>query len=111
VEQRRCAVCQVPHTRWRDQAHTMPASYCHECHARHMRDTRPKHTKLSKTQRRRANARAYANTYQRRGKLAPMPCEKCGIEETVKHHDDYRKPLAVRWFCRPCHRAHHSSLG
>lgn len=51
-------------------------------------------------------ARAYANVYQRRGKLVPQPCEVCGSAEVEKHHDDYRKPLQVTWFCRQHHLDH-----
>ena len=77
--------------------------YCRACHAEHMRLTRPKHRDLPEGARRAANARAYANTYQRRGKLAPAPCERCGSLAVQKHHDDYGRPLQVRWLCRPCH--------
>ena len=44
------------------------------------------------------------------GKLIKQPCEKCGDEKTQAHHDDYSKPLDVRWLCDPCHRAHHTEL-
>ena len=44
-----------------------------------------------------------------RGKLTKMPCEKCGATETVyAHHDDYNKPLEVRWLCVDCHFDWHS---
>lgn len=44
----------------------------------------------------------------RDGKLTKMPCEVCGVKEPVQaHHDDYSKPLDVRWLCVPCHAAHH----
>ena len=38
------------------------------------------------------------------GKLVKTPCELCGNEKVVAHHDDYSKPLEVRWVCRHCHR-------
>ena len=41
-----------------------------------------------------------------RGDLVPQPCEVCGIQPTHAHHDDYTKPLEVRWFCR----RHHGEL-
>lgn len=57
-----------------------------------------------------ANARAYANTYQRRGKLIPQPCCICGsMEGLEKHHEDYTKPLNVIWYCREHHIAHHGT--
>jgi hypothetical protein len=71
-----------------------------------MREHRPKHSELPPQARQRANTRAYANVYQQRGKLIPKPCEECGAI-AQKHHDDYRKPLKVRWLCREHHLAHH----
>jgi hypothetical protein len=68
-----------------------------------MRENRPRHSELPDDQRRKANARAYANVYQRRGILKPEPCVKCGSDKAEKHHDDYSQPLAVTWICRPCH--------
>jgi hypothetical protein len=41
-------------------------------------------------------------------RLSPLPCETCGNpDKTVAHHDDYNKPLEIRWLCRTCHRAWH----
>lgn len=37
----------------------------------------------------------------------PNRCE-CGKEEPLDgHHDDYRRPLDVRWLCHDCHRRAH----
>lgn len=44
------------------------------------------------------------------GKLARKPCETCANPETEAHHDDYSKPLDVRWFCVKHHAAHHVAL-
>jgi len=81
--------------------------YCLKCHAAYMRAHRPKFSEMTPEQRQRSTSRAYANVYQHRGKLQPQPCEACGAMEAQKHHDDYSKPLAVRWFCRHCHLKHH----
>ena len=50
---------------------------------------------------------AVARAVLRRG-----PCEACGATVGVDaHHDDYAKPLDVRWLCRPHHIAHHREQG
>lgn len=45
-------------------------------------------------------------------------CSVCGAPDSRQpgnrslvqaHHDDYSKPLEVRWLCRPCHVAHHNA--
>ena len=44
------------------------------------------------------------------GKLARFPCEICGLEETEAHHDDYSKPLDVRFLCVRHHNEHHVEM-
>ena len=73
-----------------------------------MREWRKTHP-LTPEQKRRSNARSYANVYERRGILVKEPCEVCGSHETEKHHDDYDKPLEVRWLCRQHHLEHHNA--
>ena len=44
----------------------------------------------------------------KRGGLKRCPCEVCGTTVRVQaHHDDYSKPLDVRWLCFAHHREHH----
>jgi len=76
--------------------------WCNDCHVEYMRDIRPNHSELTDEQRKRANARSYANVYKNRGKLIQGNCEKCGSPDSQMHHDDYDKPLEVTWLCRDC---------
>lgn len=43
--------------------------------------------------------------------LNKTPCEVCGSSEVEAHHDNYDKPLDVRWLCLTHHRARHKELG
>lgn len=45
------------------------------------------------------------------GKLKRGFCEICDDFVVEAHHDDYSKPLEVRWFCRLHHRKHDVSTG
>lgn len=54
------------------------------------------------------SAVASAVKYQ---KLLAEPCEVCGSLKTVAHHDDYNKPLIVRWLCQPHHVEWHQLNG
>lgn len=46
----------------------------------------------------------------RDGRLVPCACEVCGNLDVQAHHDDYSKPLEVRWLCFVHHRAHHGQV-
>lgn len=46
------------------------------------------------------------------GNLIKEPCEVCGSEENIHaHHDDYLKPLNVRWLCAAHHSQWHKENG
>ena len=46
------------------------------------------------------------------GKLHKEPCQKCGSEDNPHaHHDDYAKPLNIRWLCAGCHSQWHKIHG
>ena len=52
--------------------------------------------------------RKYTETCINIGILIKQPCEVCGTNEEVEaHHDDYYKPLDIRWLCRGHHLDHH----
>lgn len=46
----------------------------------------------------------------RDGKIVRQPCEVCGSERSHGHHDDYSKPLEVRWLCAVHHAEQHRRI-
>ena len=42
------------------------------------------------------------------GRMQRQPCEVCSAGKAHAHHDDYSKPLEVRWLCPKHHREHHA---
>lgn len=55
-----------------------------------------------------------ANTQVRRaiisGLLVRQPCEVCGNPDSQGHHEDYSKPLDVRWLCVRHHMDRHLEI-
>jgi ribosomal protein S27AE len=58
-----------------------------------------------------ASARSKVQNAICAGRLKRQPCETCGSDWNIHgHHDDYLKPLDVRWLCASCHKIHHLEL-
>ena len=56
-------------------------------------------------------ARAAISHAIRDGLASRKPCEECGCLFTEAHHEDYDKPLEVKWLCRDCHEEKHGGPG
>lgn len=58
-------------------------------------------------------AHCKVNNAVRDGKITPAThCETCGGNSyIIAHHDDYDKPLDVRWLCQACHCIWHAANG
>ena len=48
-------------------------------------------------------ARTAVNNAIRDGRLKKEPCCICGSMFSQAHHEDYSKPLDVKWYCKQCH--------
>jgi hypothetical protein len=74
-----------------------------------LRAEQSRRQRINPVTRPRVLARIKANAAVQVGKLARRPCEICGSTERVeKHHDDYTKPLNVRWLCKQHHMELHN---
>lgn len=67
-----------------------------------MRENRRKYSELQPDARMKSIARSYVKQYIKRGFIKKQPCLVCG-EKAEMHHDDYTKPLEVKWLCRDHH--------
>lgn len=98
ISLRKCAFCE-------NLVRSMGQRTCHTCHAEAMRKHRATH-KLSGEALKRAKCRWKLNVYVKRGSIKKQPCEVCGAAQTLEaHHEDYDKPLEVKWLCRKHHLA------
>ena len=52
-------------------------------------------------------ARYKAASALKSGKIKRAPCEVCGNNKAEMHHDDYSKPLDIRWLCKKHHVEFH----
>ena len=55
-------------------------------------------------------ARTAVSNAIRDGRMIPQPCERCGKDPAEAHHDDYNKPLTIRWLCKSHHWEHHKAM-
>lgn len=72
-----------------------------------------RHNELSRESRQRYpeknRARSMLHYHLKEGSIQRQPCEICGDMNTQAHHDDYSKPLDVRWLCVTHHAEHHTN--
>jgi hypothetical protein len=55
-------------------------------------------------------AKNMLNNAVRDGRIIKQPCQVCGSTfKTHGHHDDYYKPLEVKWFCDKHHKEYHKN--
>ena len=79
-----------------------------EYYRNYMRVWRKTHP-LTPEQKKKDNCRSYLGVYVRRGKIKKLACEVCDDINSQSHHDDYNKPLSVRWFCVKHHLEYHKN--
>lgn len=87
---------------------SLKASFCNVCEAVKKRayHATNKDSPLYKVK---VAARTTLNRFIRLGYIVKQPCQVCQNVEVEAHHDDYLKPLEVRWLCRKHHAEHHKN--
>lgn len=81
---------------------------CLECYRKCRQDKKNDPTYLEHSLK--ASVRSITRNYIKLGVLIKEKCEFCGTNENIEaHHEDYSKPLDIKWFCRNHHREHHKN--
>ena len=87
---------------------------CRECDRTWTRDNRERQNEYKARWKERHPSKTQAHHMVEaaldHGRLAREPCEACGSPDTQSHHDDYSKPLDVRWLCIPHHAEWHQDM-
>jgi len=120
TDERRCSICKEVKSKDYFNLHKKQGrqSQCKECHRQYQREhyvnNRKRYEERDKN-RQKNSIKSQAVTAVRnalqKNLLTRQPCEECGEEKAEAHHDDYAKPLAVRWLCRSHHRQWHALWG
>jgi hypothetical protein len=85
-------------------------SYCITCSNMHSAKWKRENPRTGE-ELRKFKVRQFTRYCIRKGYIELLPCSVCGTNEKVEaHHDDYDKPLEVRFLCRKHHREHHKSF-
>jgi len=81
-------------------------------HAKYMRDNFPE--KVKEYHKKYDKKKKYSTTLVHRAvqkdKIKKLPCEVCGDLKSEGHHENYDKPLQVKWLCRTHHMLRHREI-
>ena len=112
-----CDYCGMPSAQRPSHYKKKVRHFCsRNCYSRYREHMMPKEEQprfgsgFSKEERaKRVKARSILNHYLRDKKIPRPGCEVCG-NKAEAHHDDYDKPLEVKWLCFKHHRKEHGQL-
>ena len=86
------------------------SSRCKECNKKYDKENKKNRVQYYKNYRENNREKLRAKYkifyYVRKGVIKKQSCEICS-NKAEAHHDDYSKPLEVRWFCHKHHMEFH----
>jgi ribosomal protein S27AE len=110
-ECKKCHCATSIRTRDKDRAADKSREYMRRAKVKDPEKFRARDREASRKRKRtvQVEARSQLNLAVRRGVVVkPAVCSNCGeAKKLVAHHDDYSKPLDVRWLCYICHGQEH----
>ena len=87
------------------------SSRCNECkpeyNKKREKDRRVYHTQYDIKYPEKLKGRIMVRNALKNGDITKLPCQFCNSERSMGHHDDYSKPLEVRWLCQKHHSQYH----
>ena len=110
-----CKVCKMEYKKEYDRKNKARRS---ERARKYYQDTKPERRRVQQAYRKANRIKKSAHKKVENALLSgvlkrPKVCStaKCRNKKVEAHHDDYRKPLTIRWLCRKCHSQHHAEHG
>ena len=106
---KKCHCATTIATRDADNARDANREYMARARAKDPEKFRARGRARARTKDAKSRARVALNNAVRAGRvLRPSRCSACGVIcRPHGHHDDYNKPLGVRWLCSTCHGKEH----
>ena len=93
---------------WHKRNRDRTKGYMKKWRAKHFKSQKEQDKKRYYSHKEENAAKGKVNYAKIKGELIPKPCETCGVINSIHaHHDDYSKPLDVRWLCSSCHKLFH----
>lgn len=85
-------------------------SYCLKCQYKFVAESYKRNPYTTFSEERKLRFRCKSQVFQavKSGALIKKPCEVCGNPKSEGHHEDYDKPLDVKWLCRLHHAEAHN---